>query len=74
MDEWFELIVNALKSKKAYPDERCTALIRAGLIAQAYSGSKEDVLATVFGSGPLLQDGNNNQASAARGASGGASQ
>jgi hypothetical protein len=69
MDEWFELIVTALKTKEAHPDERCRALIRAGQIAQAYFGSKE--LTEVFGSVPasaLLYDGNNSH-TGARGSS-----
>ena len=50
MDEWFKVIVNALKTKQAHPDERRLALVRAGLIAQAYSGSNNTTLTEVFGS------------------------
>ena len=59
MDEWFELIVTALKTKDDCPDERCNALIRAGLIAQAHAGSKQEVMIKVFGSGrasPLVRE------------------
>ena len=50
MDEWFKLIVEAVKQKNAHPDERRSAIVRAGQIALAYAGCSDDVLAEVFGS------------------------
>lgn len=49
MDEWFKIIVDALKQKDAHPDIRLSAIVRAGKIAAAYEGCSEDVLSEVFG-------------------------
>jgi hypothetical protein len=61
-DKWFNAIVNALKNSKSHPDERRAAIVRAGLIAQAYAGADGETLTEVFGSDfsdNTLQDSKN---------------
>jgi hypothetical protein len=49
MDEWFDLIVGAVKQKNAHPDSRRSAIVRVGQIAASYEGCSEDILTEVFG-------------------------
>jgi len=41
MDSWFELILSAVKQREATPEERRTAMARAGAIAATYAFNEE---------------------------------
>ena len=56
MDKWWNLILESTKAVNASSDERKQAIIRAGLIAQAYNVLDKETLESVFGPFSTLVD------------------
>jgi hypothetical protein len=54
MDVHFRLIVEALEGKIAHPDDRRSAIVRAGRIAEACAGCSIETLTEIFG--PISAD------------------
>jgi len=66
-DRVVEAILALVRKEPADPELNRQAIVRAGLIAQAYSGCDPDLLRDVFGSGShnVLQHDNDDDTSAA---------
>lgn len=66
-DKWWLLILGVVKSVEGSPSDRKRAVVRAGLIAQAYNAATPEEVEAIFGNS--LDDGllkNNEESNSVR--------